>query len=67
MTDVFDQMFPRRPKLDAAGARENIAEMKQHTPRFAAIKMLSLAIGPAGNLTDEARTIYRAELDRLTS
>jgi hypothetical protein len=57
----------RRQPMTAAEARANVFEMRQHTTRNAAVKLLMLAIGPRGNLTDGARDIYRAELARLTA
>jgi HD-GYP domain-containing protein (c-di-GMP phosphodiesterase class II) len=65
MADAFDAMFPRRPPMPADAAREVVAEMQRKTSKRAAVRMLTLALGPAGNLSDEARTIYRDELERL--
>jgi len=67
MTDAFDTMFPRRPPMTAGEARAVVAEMQAQTRPAAAVRLLMLAIGPAGNLTDEARNVYCAELDRLTA
>lgn len=53
----------RRPPMSAEEARENIAEMRLHTNPRAMRRLLTLALGPLGNLSDEARTIYQAEID----
>lgn len=66
-TDTFTAMFPRRPRLDADGARQNVAEMRAATPMLAAVRLMTLATGPAGNLTDGAREVYLAEIARLTA
>ena len=62
MTDVFDQMLPRRPAMTAAEARTVVAEMMRDTPRPARNKLIKLAL-KIGNLTDDAKMIYRAALD----
>lgn len=67
MADAFDTMFPRRPAMEATEANAVVAEMRGKTNKRSAVRMLQLALGPAGNLSDEARAIYAAELDRLTA
>ena len=62
MTDAFDTMYPRRAPLSAADACANIAAMRSDTSKKAMRRLLQVALGPAGNLTDEARAIYAAEL-----
>jgi hypothetical protein len=65
MTAAFDTMFPRRPLMTADQAREVICEMQRKTSKKSAKRLLTLALGPAGNLSDEARDVYRAELERI--
>jgi hypothetical protein len=67
MTDAFDAMFPRRSPMTAEQAREVVAEMQRHTSKRSAVRLLTIATGLGGNLTDEARDIYRAELERLSA
>jgi hypothetical protein len=62
MTDTFNTMFPRRPPMAAAQAHEVIAEMMRDTPRPARERLIKAAL-KIGNLTDEAKAIYRAALD----
>ena len=52
----------RKPPLSTAEARENIAAMEAETPREAMRRLLTLALGPAGNLSKGARKIYAAKL-----
>ena len=63
MTDAFDTMFPRRAPMTGADAMANLAEMRVDTSKKAMRRLLQVAIGPLGNLTDDARAVYTAELD----
>jgi polyhydroxyalkanoate synthesis regulator phasin len=62
MTDAFDTMFPRRPAMTAAQAREVVAEMMRDTPRPARERLIKTAL-KIGNLTDDAKAVYRAALN----
>jgi len=62
MTDAFDTMFPRGAQMTADEARANIAAMHADTSKKAMRRLLQVAVGPLGNLTDDARAIYAAEL-----
>ena len=62
MPDAFDTMFPRRAPMTADAARANIDAMKSDTSKKAMRRLLQVAIGPLGNLTDDARAIYAAAL-----
>jgi hypothetical protein len=62
MTDAFDQMFPRRAPMTADQARDVVAEMMRDTPLAARNRLIKLAL-QVGNLTGEAKDIYRAALD----
>ena len=45
-------------------AENLVAAMVAETPRNARIALLKLALGPFGNLTDAAKDVYRAQLER---
>jgi len=62
MNDAFDTMFPRRAPMTADEARNNVAAMQADTNPKAMRRVLQLALGPIGNLTDDARAIYAAAL-----
>lgn len=55
----------RKEPMTATEAHDNILSMRQETPRSAMVKLINMALGPLGNLTDEAKSIYRAERDRI--
>jgi len=61
MTDAFDQMYPRRAPMTAKAAREVVAEMMRDTPAPARKRLIQTAL-QIGNLTEEAKTVYRAAL-----
>lgn len=52
----------RKPPMTADEARENIAAMRAETPVNAMRRLIKLALGPLGNLSDEAKAIYREAL-----
>lgn len=55
-------MKTRKAPMTAEEAQENIAEMQAHTKPAAMRRLIALALGPAGNLSEGARTIYRSAL-----
>jgi len=57
----------RKPPMTAEEARDNVSEMYAHTDQRAAVRLMRMALGPIGNLTDEARDVYRAALAKLTA
>jgi polyhydroxyalkanoate synthesis regulator phasin len=59
--DAFDKMFPRRAPMTEEQAREVVTEMMQHTPAPARKRLMQTAL-KIGNLTDEAKAVYRAAL-----
>ena len=61
MLDTFDTMFPSKPPMTAAEARDIVAEMQRETPENARRKLWATAIR-IGNLSEEARDVYRAAL-----
>lgn len=54
-----------RPPMTEAEARENVAAMKAETPRNAQVRLLTIAVGPMGNLSAAAREVYAARLREL--
>lgn len=52
----------RRPPMTADEARESVAAMRRDTEPRAMRRLLTVALGPFGNLTDEARIIYAVAL-----
>lgn len=52
----------RKPPMTADEARTIIAEMRADTPKNAMRAVIKIALGPVGNLTDEARAVYREAL-----
>ena len=54
-------MIKRLP-MTADEARDNVREMLAHTRKSARIALLQAALGPLGNLSDAARTIYATQL-----
>jgi hypothetical protein len=44
--------------MTAQEAAENIASMQAETPPAAMRRLITVALGPLGNLSDEARVIY---------
>ena len=54
-----------RPPMTAAEAREIVAELKRRTSVQSQKKMLHHALGPIGNLSDDARAIYAARLAEM--
>jgi hypothetical protein len=61
MTAAFDKMLPRRPLMTADEATSIVAEMMRDTSMRSRRKLLETAIR-IGNLTDEAKAVYRAAL-----
>jgi len=53
--------------MTAETAREVVAELQRKASRRSQIALLGHALGPLGNLSDEARAIYRARLDEMES
>ena len=53
-------MTTRRPPMTADEARANVAAMLRETSRPARRRLFELALGPLGNLSDEARAVYAA-------
>jgi hypothetical protein len=51
-----------RHPMTADQARRNVAEMISKTPVNARKRLLQIALGPLGNLSDEARAVYQAAL-----
>ncbi len=51
-----------RTPMTADQARRNVAEMTSKTPANARKRLLQIALGPLGNLSDEARAVYQAAL-----
>ena len=52
----------RRLPMTADEARENVATMRRDTDPRAMRRLLTVALGPLGNLTDEACAVYAAAL-----
>lgn len=52
----------RKAPMTADEAQDNIAMMQAHTKPAAMRRLIALALGPAGNLSKEAKTIYRNAL-----
>lgn len=52
----------RRQPMTADEARENVATMRRETEPRAMRRLLTVALGPLGNITDEARAVYAAAL-----
>ena len=52
----------RKTPMTAHEAEENIAAMRAETPTNAMKRLIKLALGPLGNLSDEAKAIYREAL-----
>ena len=48
--------------MTADQARRNVAEMISKTPAIARKRLLQIALGPLGNLSDEARAVYQTAL-----
>jgi len=61
MTDAFDNTLPRKAAMTADEAKHIVAEMMAQTPKLAMIKLIKLAL-KVGNLTDEAKDVYRSAL-----
>ena len=57
----------RKPPMTAEEARAVIAEMRGVTQPKAAVRMMQIALGPLGNLTDGAREVYRAAIAKATA
>jgi len=57
----------RKPPMTADEARENAAAMSAQTDPRAAVRLMRLALGPLGNLTDGARDVYRAAIAKATA
>lgn len=54
----------RKQPMTAEEARENITAMMAETKPAARRRLIDLALGPLGNLSDEAKAVYRAALER---
>ena len=52
-----------RHPMTASEARRNVAAMLKETPATARKRLLQIALGPLGNLSDEARAVYQAALN----
>ena len=52
-----------RHQMTASEARENVAAMLRDTPANARKRLLQVALGPLGNLSDDARAVYQAALN----
>jgi hypothetical protein len=48
----------RKEPMTAEEARENIAAMKAETNPKAMQRLIAVALGPLGNLSDEAKAVY---------
>jgi hypothetical protein len=51
-----------KPPMTANEAREIIAEMRVRTKPDAMRRVIELALGPVGNLSEEAKVVYREAL-----
>ena len=51
-----------RKPMTATEARDNLAAMMRDTPVNARKRLLQVALGPLGNLSNEARTVYQEAL-----
>lgn len=60
-------MRQRPTPMTAETASEIVAELQRKASRRSQIGMLRMALGPLGNLSDEARAIYRSRLDEMES
>ena len=56
----------KRP-MTKSEAIENVAAMKADTPKNAMKRLLTMALGPIGNLSDEATVVYQDALKELLS
>ena len=52
----------RKPPMTAEEARENVSAMMAETEPAARRRLMKLALGPLGNLSDDAKAVYRAAL-----
>lgn len=52
----------KKALMTKAEAEENVAEMRKNTAKPAMKRLLQLALGPLGNLSDDARKVYENEL-----
>lgn len=52
-----------RKRMTAIEARDNIAAMMRDTSADARKRLLQVALGPLGNLSNEARTVYQEALN----
>ena len=52
----------RKLPMTADDARANISAMRAETPANAMRRLITIALGPLGNLSDEARAIYQEAL-----
>ena len=52
----------RKEPMTDDEAQENIAMMQAHTQPAAMRRLIALALGPDGNLSEGAKTIYRSAL-----
>jgi hypothetical protein len=48
--------------MTATEARDNVAAMMRDAPANARKRLLQVALGPLGNLSDEARAVYEEAL-----
>lgn len=49
----------RKAPMTADEARANIAEMRANTKPAAMRRLIAIALGPLGNLSEEAKEVYR--------
>ena len=52
----------RKTPMTAIEASENIAAMKSNTKPAAMKRLIQIALGPLGNLSEEAKEVYRSAL-----
>lgn len=55
----------RDKPMTADEARKNISIMKSETPPAAMRRLIEVAVGPLGRLSDEARVIYLTALKEI--
>lgn len=58
-------MQQRKAPMTADEARENVAAMERETPKPAQRRLLQAALGGFGNLTEEAREVYKQRLAQI--
>ena len=61
-----EHAMTRCPPMTAEKAREVVAIMQRETPKNARVKLMQIAI-KMGNLSDDAKNVYRAALAQDTA